>query len=104
MTNGEPGDYWHEHFSADEMCKFINISDRTYAKSVIDLLIISSFYYRYIAYTDVLLHGVSTYVSCRINLFRGIAFKAFAPHHIQSFLYFCGFARIWNISKQYCLC
>lgn len=21
MTNGELGDFWHEHFSADEMCK-----------------------------------------------------------------------------------
>lgn len=23
MTNGPTGDFWHEHFSADEMCKKI---------------------------------------------------------------------------------
>lgn len=23
LTNGPPGDFWHEHFSADEMCKFL---------------------------------------------------------------------------------
>lgn len=23
LTNGPPGDFWHEHFSADEMCEFI---------------------------------------------------------------------------------
>jgi uncharacterized protein YqcC (DUF446 family) len=22
MTNGPRGDFWHEHFSADEMCKY----------------------------------------------------------------------------------
>lgn len=25
MTNGPRGDFWHEHFSADEMCKYLSI-------------------------------------------------------------------------------
>lgn len=25
MTNGDPGDYWHEHFSADEFCTLNNL-------------------------------------------------------------------------------
>lgn len=44
MTNGMPGDYWHEHLSADEFCKFFvdalhdRIISRNFSEIIADIL------------------------------------------------------------------
>lgn len=87
MTNGLPGDYWHEHFSADEFCKFTFFDLKNYINFLYFLDILPVLTAFSVAYSFLIL-GI---VVCSIELkSRQLLHTTYKLYVVSVFIQFFG--------------